>query len=325
MGSTSDETGFQSQQNSEGFNVKWIHGSPNYGNRSDPPIQVHWYNPHTVIMRQSKDISFEAPFIYLLFGKEKALLLDTGAVSDPRVSPIRKLVDELIGKWQGDKGTSGYELIIAHTHGHNDHTSGDGQFEGRPDTTVIGKDVESVKGFFGLAAWPDGTGKLDLGGRVLDVIPSPGHDEREISLYDPLTGLLFTGDSIYPGRLYISDFPAFLSTLDRIQVLSRERKITCLVGSHIERASGPGKDNRATSRYQPHEPPLQMTMEQFAELKAAAQEVSGRKGAHTFDDFLIFNGPCYGALMKQLLRAALYNFRHRHKKGMKMGTDVEKN
>ncbi len=45
----------------------------------EPPIQVHAYDPHTYVLRQSKATNYEAPFLYLLFGNERAILLDTGA------------------------------------------------------------------------------------------------------------------------------------------------------------------------------------------------------------------------------------------------------
>ena len=45
---------------------------------SEPDIQVHQLNPDTYILRQSLCSSGEAPFMYLLFGEDKALLEDTG-------------------------------------------------------------------------------------------------------------------------------------------------------------------------------------------------------------------------------------------------------
>jgi hypothetical protein len=65
------------------LDVRWIHGAPASRPADDPPIQVHRYDPHTVILRQSKSVSYEAPFLYLLFGNDRALLLDTGATGDP--------------------------------------------------------------------------------------------------------------------------------------------------------------------------------------------------------------------------------------------------
>ncbi len=79
--------------------VSWIHGAPARRRATDPPIQVHRYDEHTVILRPSKSVHYEAPFIYLLFGNDRALLLDTGATADPAKFPPRATVDQLAGEW----------------------------------------------------------------------------------------------------------------------------------------------------------------------------------------------------------------------------------
>ena len=71
------------------LDVRWIHGTPAGRRPSDPKIQVHHCDPHTVILRQSKSVSYEAPFLYLLFGNDRALLLDTGATAGPAKFPLR--------------------------------------------------------------------------------------------------------------------------------------------------------------------------------------------------------------------------------------------
>ena len=81
------------------LDVRWIHGAPARRRSSDPPVQVHHYDEHTVILRQSKSVSYEAPFLYLLFGNDRALLLDTGATADPAKFPLRSTVDQLIASW----------------------------------------------------------------------------------------------------------------------------------------------------------------------------------------------------------------------------------
>ena len=47
-----------------------------------PAFQVHEYNPNFFILRQSGCIHYEKPFLYLIFGRDKALLEDTGAGTD---------------------------------------------------------------------------------------------------------------------------------------------------------------------------------------------------------------------------------------------------
>ncbi|MEO0491135.1 MAG: hydrolase glyoxylase, partial [Cyanobacteria bacterium J06659_2] len=50
------------------LDVRWIHGSVSPKHNTDPDIQVHAYNEHTIIMRQNMAVHPEAPFMFLLFG-----------------------------------------------------------------------------------------------------------------------------------------------------------------------------------------------------------------------------------------------------------------
>ena len=71
------------------LNVQWSEGAEFRGPPAQAPIQVHQYNAQTFILRESLCATFEAPFIYLLLGSSKALLIDTGAVEDPKAMPWR--------------------------------------------------------------------------------------------------------------------------------------------------------------------------------------------------------------------------------------------
>ena len=57
----------------------WLTGGPKC--MEVPAFQVHEYNPNFFIIRQSGCIHYEKPFLYLIFGRDKVLLEDTGAVS----------------------------------------------------------------------------------------------------------------------------------------------------------------------------------------------------------------------------------------------------
>ncbi|WP_224283368.1 hypothetical protein [Streptomyces sp. LS1784] len=80
------------------LDVRWIHGSPSAKHNTDPDIQVHEYDEHTVILRQNKAVHYEAPFLFLLFGTERAVLIDTGATAEAAYFPLRATVDELVEK-----------------------------------------------------------------------------------------------------------------------------------------------------------------------------------------------------------------------------------
>src|SRR5215468_11323571 len=63
------------------MDVHWNEGSKDCPKNPQPPIQVHRYNAETLILRENLCATYEAPFIYLLTGKTKALMIDTGAVA----------------------------------------------------------------------------------------------------------------------------------------------------------------------------------------------------------------------------------------------------
>jgi hydroxyacylglutathione hydrolase len=284
------------------LDVQWIHGVRNRKRGTEPTLQVHEVDTQTFIIRQSKVATYEAPFLYLLFGDDRVLLLDTGAVADADAMPVRATVDELVQAYLARHPREGYELVVAHTHGHGDHVAGDPQFADRPMTTVVATDVESVQRFFGIEQWPSQVVTFDLGGRCLEVTGIPGHQVASIAVFDPRTGFLLTGDTVYPGRLYVNDMPAFVDSLERLVHLCDTRPVTQVMGCHIEMTTTPGRDYPVGTRYQPDEPPLPMTPRQLRDVAAAARAVKDRSGAHAFDDVIIFNGRCTPALLKQMAR-----------------------
>jgi hypothetical protein len=52
----------------------------------------------------------------------------------------------------------------------------------------------------------------------------------------------------------------------------------------------PRRDYYFGCRYQPDEPPLQMTVGQLRALRDAAVSVQDRPGAHRYDDFVLYHG-----------------------------------
>jgi hydroxyacylglutathione hydrolase len=263
------EAGFPPSTAQANLNVAWIHGSEAAKYNTDPDIQVHAYNEHTYILRQNMAVHYEAPFMFLLFGNSRALLLDTGATADARYFPLRRTVDEIIEGWLADHPCPGdYRLLVLHTHSHTDHTAADGQFAGRPGTETVGAKREDAWPYFGFTDEPDRVAQVDLGGRVLDCLATPGHHEAAVTYYDRYTRLLLTGDTIYPGRLYVFDWPAFVRSIDRLMEWCAQRPVTHLLGCHIEMTTTPGADYPAGWSYQPDEPPLELTTDHLEQIQA---------------------------------------------------------
>lgn len=250
------------------LDVQWIHGSANCATDANPPLQAHEAAGDTVILRQNKCLNYEAPFIYLIFGTERVLMLDSGATADARIFPIADSVARIVESYRLSHGLPKLQLIVAHTHAHGDHVAGDGQFRDRPDTVVVGRTVDDVIRFFNLKDWPEGGVSLDLGGKRVQIFPIPGHEESSIAVYDPDHQALYTGDTMYPGRLYVRDFDAFQKSVARLKSFADTYPIQYVLGAHIEMSAEPGVDYPIGTKYQPNEHRLQMTKADIDELAA---------------------------------------------------------
>ena len=186
------------------------------------------YEPH----QQEEVIS------YLIVGEKQALLFDTGM----GISDIRKVVE----------GLTRLPVSVINSHTHNDHVSDNWRFSkiygmdtaftrqqakgSAADTQEeIAPDMlcgELPKGFdaksyavkpFHITDWIHGGAKVDLGGRVLEVISTPGHTPDSIALWDARNGLLFTGDMYYAGPIYLfrpeTDLDAYEASIAKMAAL----------------------------------------------------------------------------------------------------------
>ena len=249
-----------------------------------PALLVHAYNENTFILRQPACTNYEKPFLYLLFGSRRALLLDTGAGA----LDVAANVDSLIRAWRELHGNRAIDLVVAHSHAHGDHVAGDSLFRNRPGVTLVGRDTASVRVFFNVAHWPADSATFDLGDRVLDVLPIPGHQPASIALYDRRTALLLTGDTFYPGRLYVRDTAAFATSVHRLAQFSRLHRVSHLLGTHIENTDVPGRDYVVGTVDQPHEHALALTVANLLTLDSAMTSMRGRVVRTVFPDFTIW-------------------------------------
>jgi glyoxylase-like metal-dependent hydrolase (beta-lactamase superfamily II) len=117
--------------------TSWITGGPNC--LEVPDWQIHEYNPNLYILRESGCTNYEKPFLYLFFGNDRALLVDTGAGASEAAAVTQKL----IARWLKRNQRETIVLVVAHTHAHGDHTAGDRGFDGLPNTTLIPATVEA--------------------------------------------------------------------------------------------------------------------------------------------------------------------------------------
>ncbi len=128
---------------------------------------------------------------YLVVGDERGILIDTGFATENIQSYAQSLTDKPV-------------KIAANTHGHFDHTGGNGWFE---RTYMSAKALEIAKIPYPSKASLDypldylvtivGDGDtIDLGNRVLEVFEIPAHAPSSIAFLDRKERILFTGDEV---------------------------------------------------------------------------------------------------------------------------------
>lgn len=156
---------------------------------------------------------------YLILGDEQAVLFDSGN----GLGDIRAVVNKL----------TALPITVINSHSHIDHIGGNYQFDIIASVSTAfsisrssGVNDASVKEEASAAALckplPDGVtqanhiirpykitriiaagDRLDLGGRVLEVLSIPGHTDDSIALLDKQAGYLWTGDSYYAGPIWL--------------------------------------------------------------------------------------------------------------------------
>jgi glyoxylase-like metal-dependent hydrolase (beta-lactamase superfamily II) len=262
------------------FPARWIDGR----NASEPAIQVHEFDSTTWILRQSLRTNREAPFMYLLLGNERALLEDSGAGG----ADVPGAVLPILQKHRKKLGVEKYPLVVAHSHSHGDHVAGDAEFRKLPDVSVVGLKPEEVAAFFNMKDWPRGTATYDLGGRKLEILAIPGHEPSSIAIYDPQTHVLLTGDTMYPGRVYVADAKVLLESAERLVAFSQSRPVSFLLGTHIEMTTTPKKDFPYTALQRDNEHPLQLDPKNLVELRNGLREMLTRPVRTHLDHFVIF-------------------------------------
>ena len=225
---------------------------PEYKNLERVPIHDSWfevYKPARDVYAIYEPHQAEEVISYLIVGKRRALLFDTGM----GISDIRKVAAEL----------TTLPIIVLNSHTHDDHVGGNWQFH-----TIYGVDTDftrnnargsredaqaeitpdqicgalpqsfDAKAYvtrpWKITAYTHDRDRFDLGGRTLEVIATPGHTPDAISLIDRANGLLFTGDTYYPAPIWLfrpeTDLDAYAASIRRLAAL--EPQIKLVLGAH---------------------------------------------------------------------------------------------
>jgi hydroxyacylglutathione hydrolase len=262
--------------------LKWDEGAEDCVD-AQKHVQAQHYDETTVIIRQNPCVDYEANLLYLLLGEQRALLVDTGAVEDAQLAGGTA---EMVASYLKDPAGARLPLLVVHTHGHMDHRAGDAQFAALPGVEIAPVESALLRKFFGFTDWPNGLARIDLGGRVVQLIPTPGHHEDHIVFYDERTGLLLTGDFLLPGRLLVDDLDAYRASAERVADFANTHPVSAVLGAHIELdANGNAYPSGAT--HHPNERTLTLTKADVLALPAALAAFNGFYSRHP--NFIVVN------------------------------------
>ena len=178
---------------------------------------------------------FEDVISYLLVSEAQALLIDTGL----GISNVKEVVEEITSN----------QVMVVNSHSHYDHVGDNHRFKeiaihkNEARHLERGHDAEMLHELVGPEMFnkpppedfnpedyyvrpsrpsrqlKDGDA-LKVGGRVLQVLHTPGHSPGSICLWEVESGLLFSGDTVYDGTIYAqlphSDFDSYQKSLSML-------------------------------------------------------------------------------------------------------------
>jgi glyoxylase-like metal-dependent hydrolase (beta-lactamase superfamily II) len=225
---------------------------PEYKTLVRVPVADPWFEVYKVapaVFAIYEPHQAEETISYLILGKKRALLFDTGM----GISDLKKVTAQL----------TRLPIVVLNSHTHDDHVGDNWQFQ-----TVYGMDTDFTRrnargsredaqaelapgqicgqlpsGFdpkaystrpWRITAFLHDGDRIPLGGRTLQVIATPGHTPDAISLFDRAHGLLFTGDTYYPAPIWLfrpeTDLGAYDASIRRLAMLASQVKL--VLGAH---------------------------------------------------------------------------------------------
>lgn len=247
--------------------IDWSHGSPDCERALTSNDYQDWQQiqlpNNTTIFRQNKCSHYEGPFVYLFLGSDRGLLIDTGATENGGrilLSLIREITD--------------LPLLVTHTHRHSDHRQGDTAFQNQEGITVVQLGPVALQQQLGFVDWPNHPASVELGeGRSIQLLPIPGHSDDDVAYFDPITQILVTGDTLYPGRLYVRDWQAYKDSISRLASWVTDKSIGAVLGTHIEMSNTPNVDYPVGTTFQPDEHPLPLSVLDIYALNEALEKL----------------------------------------------------
>ncbi len=252
------------ETSSDAISPEWCDALPRAGYASLDRIEVEsdWFEAWDVgtgVIALYEPKQWQEVISYLVLGRDRALLFDTG-MGIARISDVVRQLTDL-------------PVTVLNSHTHMDHIGGNAEF-----SSILAMDTEYTRSRAeGLtnervreelapsalcAPLPSGVRQdnyairpwritevatdghtIDLGGRILEVVALPGHTPDAIALLDAEAGYLWTGDSFYEGPIWLfapeTDRTSYAASVDRMAELSS--RLTRVFPGHNTPVASPSR------------------------------------------------------------------------------------
>jgi glyoxylase-like metal-dependent hydrolase (beta-lactamase superfamily II) len=158
--------------------------------------------------------------LYLVEGNKGAVLIDAGV----RIPELDKIAAKITSK----------PVTLMLTHGHGDHVGGAGPF---PEVWVAPADEQmftsNIRGYKGEIKYLTDGQVIDLGGRKLEVMFTPGHTQGSVTFFDKANHYGFSGDAFGSTNLLVFTYLSnVVSSAAKVEKYMKENDIRYLFPGH---------------------------------------------------------------------------------------------
>jgi len=233
---------------------EWCRALPRseYKSLERVPVKDSWFEVYKIahgVFAIYEPHQSEETISYLITGQKRALLFDTGM----GIGDLKAVTGEL----------TRLPIAVLNSHTHDDHVGDNWQFAVvyASDTDFTRKNAQGSRedaqaeiasdqicgalpeGFdsktyvtrpWKITSYVHDGDHIDLGGRTIEILATPGHTPDSVSLLDRANGLLFTGDTYYPATIWLyrpeTGLTAYDASIRRLAALAPQ--IKTVLGQH---------------------------------------------------------------------------------------------
>ena len=158
--------------------------------------------------------------LYLVEGNSRAILIDAGT----RIPGLDQIVTKITTK----------PVTMMLTHAHGDHVGGVGPF---PEVYLNAGDMpivpNSMRNYMGQIRYLNDGEVIDLGGREIEVIFTPGHTAGSATFFDKANHYGFSGDAFGSTNLLVfTNLSTVMYTAERVENYMKKNDIRFLFPGH---------------------------------------------------------------------------------------------